>query len=512
MKYTGLLVLYGDDGSIDRQAITITMPSASPESGLNPQYNPEITRQTSYTGISILSGWFPGRIQPVNIPLADEYAGSDRMVGLLSGSGQVFIPVWQHGASLVITDLPQAGTYSGVLDLRPLQPGTAIVKLTVQARDVCCGPLIVLILGLMLAYSLDRTFRVCLPRTRLELKLEEGIESAKSRQTKASTEKSKFITQNNSLLPSGWVDAGVFRIVDEKQPTGEPGLLCCARDHIMKEFSQAQSDDLRAKWGPNGSEVEKALGYLDNLDGINHLSLMFLKEYIELIRNPVFQQKVESIGPDQIPLLASVFKSLKPCLFVTGEELQQRQERLKEALALLQDYRVTFIRIANRIKSLDGEGALPYKRILDRMVFKEMANLPDLILQKEIFQALELKSGSETLIRGTKDLLEGGQRAGIKQDIYTYVIRSLPSIKPVEVMAEKTSEKLRHDLRCSEILYWLLSSAIVLLVGMQTLYVSNPTFGTWTDYLNVFLWGVVVNEGVRLGRSIVPQISRMRSK
>jgi len=538
-EYTGRLVLFGSDGSLAYQGITLKLPQALGGGVLDPRFTRQVTRQVVYPAFGFL---WP---QQVAIPLVSDYDGQRRLVGQLAGPGGALAPVWQSRARLEVEPLPRAGAYSGTVDLQPLQPGTLTMLLTLQVRDSLVGPLLALIFGLLLANWLDRTFRVDLPEQRLRIKLREAVDKARKDQKQALADQQALIDRicacpvvpvvlptgkdksenppappEVECLPAGWAKhpgGAVFRIAAAPDEPGKQGLLVDASRQILDEFAHAPNDALRAKWGPDGGEVEKAHGYIDSLAGLHHLSRLILETYRELTANALFMGKVarlnapgnEHPNPLLVPLIDAVLAALTPRLLSKASQIQASQESLKAALALLRDYQVTFNRAANSL-ALSGAGDQRYDKILNALVSIRMAGSADLELIKEAFHDIELDNikGSMSIYSSVID--KAHKPAGVR-GFSAALFGGLPLLRAAQPVAEMTTSQLRSRLRWAETGYWLVSAVVVILTGLQALYWSNQTFGSWLDYLGVLLWGVVVSEGVRLGRTLIPQVTRWRA-
>jgi hypothetical protein len=89
-----------------------------------------------------------------------------------------------------------------------------------------------------------------------------------------------------------------------------------------------------------------------------------------------------------------------------------------------------------------------------------------------------------------------------------YEGQKLP-IKDEPVIEIKKSQEfnLFKGLRDMEWLQWSIAGAFAMLSGMLLLYVKVPGFGTFGDYINLFLWGVGVDQGKNLAQSFAASIS-----
>jgi len=46
-----------------------------------------------------------------------------------------------------------------------------------------------------------------------------------------------------------------------------------------------------------------------------------------------------------------------------------------------------------------------------------------------------------------------------------------------------------------EVISWVIAAAVAIATGLSTLYLKGPTFGSYQDYLTLFLWGIGVDQG-----------------
>jgi len=62
-----------------------------------------------------------------------------------------------------------------------------------------------------------------------------------------------------------------------------------------------------------------------------------------------------------------------------------------------------------------------------------------------------------------------------------------------------------------EVASWLIAAAVAIVTGLATFYYKGPTFGSFQDYLTLFLWGVGVDQGKNFLQSLQVFSSAMAS-
>jgi hypothetical protein len=69
------------------------------------------------------------------------------------------------------------------------------------------------------------------------------------------------------------------------------------------------------------------------------------------------------------------------------------------------------------------------------------------------------------------------------------------SVKRAFLPVDKSSEfKIFQHLEWAEIMFLILAGLFAMITGLLTFYYKNPTFGSFQDYLMLFLWGVGVDQ------------------
>jgi hypothetical protein len=161
-SYVGLLSFSADNAKFSPFSQRIRINVAGPE--------PAVTKATLFAWR--LAPFCPLWWASINIPLKDEYKASeftepDRVVGYVHAStGGIAVVRWkelkpaQHAkppkARLVIPRLPAAGQYESDINLGGLQDKTAPLALTVIAKDIPVFPILVMALGIALAWLTKR--------------------------------------------------------------------------------------------------------------------------------------------------------------------------------------------------------------------------------------------------------------------------------------------------------------------------------------------------------------------
>jgi len=501
-RYSGRLTAHGDDGSFSRLSIVllvqstsaIVTPTSSP--ALDPNFVSSIAVDGSNLVPSILFPLFT-YVRPIVIKVAEPLSQTQALVGgLSSGTGEL-AQVWQSGQQLVVRGAERAGNYTGRIDL---QPGTSSgkVALTLHVRDTPVWALVALILGLGLTTWLEQTFTVTRPLKRLELTVQQLKERAVALQSQAVAH-----------LPAGWpYQSEVIRIYDTPN---DGSLLEKAGKDVLAGFGAAATADDRKQWGPGGSEIKAVAGYLDALPDLYALSQAVF-EYclsLESIDGLPFMQTL-GLKSASTPAVTKAKAALKPELLQTPAALADRQAALQSASVFVKEFRELSLEILRLNGQTSGQPEQEQANRLLRELYSHVVTDRDilaLIREDAHRMALSLQAAANRPI----------PYAGSTKGVPAFVMPALTGIHidlseianrlfPTRAVAPKTSLSIQAELRRLDLTYKLMTAVVVLATGLYTLYLPNATFGSWSDYLSLLLWGTTVSGGFQVARRFLPDL------
>jgi hypothetical protein len=81
------------------------------------------------------------------------------------------------------------------------------------------------------------------------------------------------------------------------------------------------------------------------------------------------------------------------------------------------------------------------------------------------------------------------------------------ALRPVRPRRPETTDDLKRRLRWRDYLLTSATSAITVITGLSILYFANSTFGSWADYVGLFVWGLGVDATLKLTRRLGPGIA-----
>jgi hypothetical protein len=118
-------------------------------------------------------------------------------------------------------------------------------------------------------------------------------------------------------------------------------------------------------------------------------------------------------------------------------------------------------------------------------------------------------------IKAPRPILGPALRLGLLADQLTYVTaprdqRVFAELDGAEVSTVAKPSAATLGARLKGLDYWFFfgSGLLVIASGMSALYVPNATFGSFGDYLGVFVWGSTVQAGINFVRRLIPGASK----
>ncbi|MBN1428149.1 MAG: hypothetical protein JXB07_07175 [Anaerolineae bacterium] len=504
-SYMGQLVAYGDDGTVARLGLTLVVAKPAVEvptvASLEPDFpEAEVTLVKSNFLPSPLSYLGLNIIMPIAVQVS-KASPKPQMVGSVSGSnGQMGLVVWE-GTTLRVEGITQAGEYTGKADLLPDDEEAGKVTLKVQVKDMFLWPLVVLVAGLFISARLNRYVKFSRPLRQLQVDLTNLKERAGSLQNEA-----------EKALPADWpVTKNVYRIYHKQNGT-ESGLLFMAADNTKKSFIEAQSDEERKKWGPNGDEFKRIQGYVDALPELYKLSRAAAMHYSELKR--FAEDYDQDLSFDELDVAKMVEGALRPALIESASELEKLQKDLGTTSIFVDHFGKLYIQLVNLEKrAIKPEHKDEAKNLYSQLIGKGVVGTNQL----EVLDAAATKLG---LIIGAanatqqRDSEVAAASAPMVSSFTAWPHITAPTLPDilelvgllhrVETESGKTAEQQREDLRQLELWFNRISGLIVVFTGLSVLYLGKASFGSLADYLGLLLWGTAVDEGFKLARQFAP--------
>jgi hypothetical protein len=87
------------------------------------------------------------------------------------------------------------------------------------------------------------------------------------------------------------------------------------------------------------------------------------------------------------------------------------------------------------------------------------------------------------------------------------LVRFPSALRPVPPKRPETTGDLKRRLRGRDYLLTSATFAITVITGLSVLYFANQTFGSWADYVGLFVWGLGVDAALKLTRRLGPGIA-----
>lgn len=496
--YTGELVAVGSNGSIARLPIKLVVVGAQEpapvmlDAGVDPTYLEELNRQAFNFVPSPLASWGVSSVEQVQIDSSQSFDDSQSIVGqIASDYGPVGVARYD-GKQIVIEDLRRAGKYSGKVDWLPAEDGGEM-KLNVLVRDFPLYALLALFGGLMLANWLEYMIKVERPQRRLKKKLDDLKSTALDIQN-------KFVKNLPKDWPAGW---GCFRIhTSSAQSRNSPGqepqslsLLDSEAITIQKKFREAEGDEERKKWAPDGTEISRLEGYIEKLTGTYKQAIAIHESY------QILKREIPDI--DKLPLgqRVSTAMTVKE-VFEEKNEFTDAQDKLTEAGRFVEKFFVLYFWLKDLEGVAGGEDKQTVQNWQQTLKTAAVANIGvlDGIAEKAEELTSTIKAGygpqSQPVSLFKKDIF--GLYPQLPLLSRPYDAQDIPDEKPEETLSKLNDLEWR---------YRLVSGLVVLGTGFYTVYLSNPTFGSLYDYLNIFLWGTAVTTGFQIARSVFPSLT-----
>lgn len=380
----------------------------------------------------------------------------------------------------------RSGEYTGQLAV-----GDKSIEVKATARDFVYWPFRVLLAGLATAWCLERYLAHSRPRKHLSLLLEGLLQRARSVQTKA-----------HDALPGDSEGQRLFAVdcIYLEGPTGPSGYLAVARADIDRHYDEALAEFEREQFGPNGAAVRDLSKNVD--------------AFADHLRNEVgLARTARASGApagSQANLDRQISRLLSGVLIHTASQLQERiavvnttRERLDSAIALVEFSRA----MAERAVAQDRDTEAGLARTLADQIIAgvDLSHADGL----DAFRATALKIRDDLDKPPAAEAAETVRAfpapAPLSQSGYPNVpFARVTSEGDEPVIAATTSETIKADMRRADVHFAIVSGFIVMLTGLTLLYLAKEAFGTWNDYLTVFIWGATAQQGLNLLRRLWP--------
>ena len=476
--YTGVLAAYSSDGSIDRRElpITITAPAPKGEAVAGALRTPLPTKVT-WRGAAM-----PGLLrflfnQPlkVDIPVSPQLAARDAS-GTLAGTNAVVSVEDQDELNAIrIGDLPGAGEYTGKVSFGA---GTE-TELTLRVADHMIAFLIIVVIGLIAAFWLDRLVNRRQPRLRLLLDLQATRDEALDDQGDAM----KRLVLLGEKWPFGddapWQ---IWRGEVRQQVDRGTGLLAQRAASALTEFdAEEDAAEARKTWSYGGATLTDIRGLVRSLRELQRQAEEIARERADVVGRLSGLERGafgDGVGAEAVAAMGSRLLDVDDGL----EEIKKEQTRVRDLLVAFRN-------------------ALRLIEVRKNELAADAPALAELQLQRDkLFRPGVNADAIVDIIKAVNDI-EPGAAADAVLDRLRGVTEE-EAAAPIEI--ETVQENLRTRLARSRAATGMLAWGIVLLTALSALYVGNATWGSVPDYLVALLWGSVGGEAIKLALRLIP--------
>jgi hypothetical protein len=502
--YSGQVVAYTGEGVLIRRTFRLVVEqNATVPARVVPDFLEQIPMNGVNWGFSpVHFGPFQvgpftlGNISVDPVPLPSGYPPDGTVLGSVAGNGGIGW-VAKAEAGMTVEGLRQAGEYTGKIDLRPGASGGQS-KLTVRIRDVIIWPLILLGLGLGASLIVDRYLTKSRPMMRLKVGIRELEEKALQKQDEeAKVRGSKYAGEP--------FRSAIYRIY--KQGSEEEGLLAKAASNLLDKFEQAESDEERKKWGPGGDELERLSEYLDKLEKMYTTSRTIADDYLAMHAAVGENFKV-------LPVAVATSDTLSHDVIPDETKFAELQDELSSASGFMSAFAILHVRIQDLLEKHPGNAQLEAKR---RELLSPATRNADRVtsLAKEVEQVASTLGTAKVRVFGAEEYINLRsnrfqgllERGDLDESLLSVLnIAATPDhFSPVRSQRPATSDDLKKKLTADDRGFQIFTIIVALLTGLWSLYFPNATFGSSVvDYLGIFLWGIGIDQTLKLVRRLGP--------
>lgn len=478
-SYAGRLVIYADDGSLDRREfkLNVAAPPSSPSAANTlARPLPATLRLSAWSLVPSPIAWvLPGDSALVGLP---DITSAESVAAPLAGTDAIGRLGVDDGR-LAVSGIDAAGEYSGTITVGAgdTKETTAV---TVSVADMILYPLIVLVIGLRIAARIDDFLTRRRPRARLEVDLTTEQERTQQAQ-------SEMFDWLSALPPDGWPspDRRPIQIFDPADPKS---LLASEAANALDEFDRAESAEERDKrWSvPYGTELLRIQKYRHDLAVCYDLGRREMSPRFAELR-----WRLPANG-GSMPVFAALADAWAGTVITAPESFTARIEAIDTSMTLLKEFmrleRET-LRVAADAKAA-GDAFVQRANAERELLLGEGADAKMLAeidtrlraLRREIVEA----SPGNLVADGEAELVPA------PLDLDRFRERLAPPVR------EAASATLRQRLKDDE---WWVNTAIALFVVLSwvaTVYLVNGKFGSLADYLGALLYGITLTELLKL--------------
>lgn len=478
-SYSGRLVVYAPDGSLDRRDFELTvagpvaLPSAADTLG---RPLPATLPLMAWSLVpSPLTWLIPGDTVLLGLPGIKTNLSVDVPVAGPDSIGRLSVT----DGLLKISGIDHAGEYSSTVTVGAgdTKETTAV---TLKVADFVIYPLLVLFAGLLISAAVDDFLTRRRPRARLEIELTNGQERTLKVQA-------DMLTWLSRLATDAWVspDLRPIRLIEADNAKS---LLAHEAATAFEEFGKAQSVDERDKrWSvPYGTELLRIQGYERDLlvyyDLARTMSSKLATLRLHLPRTTA-----------PMPVLSGLADAWAGTVIETPREFTERKAAIDTSITQLNSFihlEAETRRLAEKANRLGGDFVT---RLADlrELLLGEGADATALLQIDKDLRTLE-----QEMVKADNSALTGeGTAASLTEQID---LGRFQDRLAVSALSPASAETLRDRLKADEKRFNRLIGMFVVLSWVATVYLTNATFGSLADYLSALLWGVTLTELLKL--------------
>jgi cytochrome c-type biogenesis protein CcmH/NrfF len=460
-------------------------------------------------------------------------ADDGSLVGRIGGPDGLAADVCIDGPLLSIGGADRAGTWSGTVDVVPSDPDVGSIDLTVTVRDFWILPLLVLLVGLVVA---------------LRVPMREGRRSRLLLRFHIATELERVSTAHDSAREAiGRLAGGATIEIDRVHDPNAPLYLDREAAGLVAGLDRSADGKSRAQYAPpDGVRYTSFQGLVERVQS-HYGRLVNIAARAARLRRDILG-RFASLPVDRSFIVTT---ALRPAglRLVDAHEFDAAARRLDAVRSLLERFEALWARIrrlregaeavtVSLLTASDDEGlkaaeaavraaekdqevpveipverlptpewpgaTLPPPRRRSRLWWVALALVP-LILAGVIVVSLDLftagsgsfgDTGSDQRILVTTVAVVA---IAVMAGLVALVARRRSRARPEPDAASVRAQLKRLDRQIA----WL-GGTIVLVTGFVVLYLQNTTFGGLADYIAAATWGFTLGIGVNIAKRIIP--------
>lgn len=419
---------------------------------------------------------------------------------LHSPNGDDAVAIADVDGRLAVDGISEAGTYTGTLVVGPGREA----KVTVKVRDSVLWPLATLVAGLAAVNRIEDFVRRRRPRLRARLRLLRLRDALRRDQR-----------------------PGLPRVTREDD--GMPALVFDHRfEQAWHDIEVVESDAGLEEWSETGQRWKAVASWTD----------VYRKMWA---KHAALRAKLENTSPDA-DLRGRVVALLEKGELATEEELEAHTKAL-DALSTELDKpakpasdrrrRIADDTLAPRENDVAAARrrtawVIPFALLLLANIAVAGFLFADGTRPRAVPTITTTTTAAPAEARPAPTAVvppvpatPGSTRASHVQTFYWAFALPLLGLAALAFVA-RMAQRLLHDVlparpadagtyeagvAANEAAFAYITSVIVVLSGLAAVYFNNQTFGSLGDYVQAFLWGSAVGEGVKLARRLAPRLA-----